>query len=136
MVFVVLSSTQKIIVSPSSSISVVNAGPVGPSGIQGDPGNSGVQGEQGVQGVIGPQGVQGIPGSGINSTTPFPILIPLDEWILVHNYGYHPQIHIEDSTGRSVHGAVDYPDNNTVLLLNCCCGILERLQLLHWKFMS
>lgn len=61
----VFSRVQRIIIESHTSVSIVNAGPIGPRGLQGlvgpkgDQGIQGLQGDQGIQGLVGPQGVAG-----------------------------------------------------------------------------
>lgn len=40
---------------------------------------------------------------------------PSDTWTVVHNLNGHPDVRIEDAEGP-IGGAVDYPDDNTVVI--------------------
>ncbi len=59
----VLSRTQRVIVLPNTSVSIVKEGPTGLTGLQGIQGDQGLPGIQGDQGLPGIQGDQGLPGS-------------------------------------------------------------------------
>lgn len=58
----VLSRTQRVVVLPNTSVSIVKVGPtgpIGPIGVQGPPGPQGTIGPEGPTGPIGPTGPQG-----------------------------------------------------------------------------
>jgi hypothetical protein len=43
-------------------------------------------------------------------------LVPSTEWEIDHNLGLHPNVHVEDSSGRLVFGAVDYESNARLVI--------------------
>ncbi len=117
----VVSRTQRIIVSPPSSVSVslrgnnqqsinarpnasvsiVNAGPIGP------------EGAQGIQGI---QGLQGRSGTG-TETYIHNQMTPVSEWIIIHSMGSYPSVTIVDSAGSVVVGDVVYTSSEELRVL-------------------
>ena len=38
------------------------------------------------------------------------------EWVIDHNLGFHPTVHVEDSSGRLMHGAIEYQSNARLVI--------------------
>jgi hypothetical protein len=74
----VLSRTQRIIVLPNTSVSIVKEGPQGPQGLVGPKGLVGPQGIVGPQGVVGPNGPTG-PTGDIGLTGPQGLVGPIGD---------------------------------------------------------
>lgn len=103
----------------SEEVAILTAGVQGPEGIEGPDGPQGIQGdvgEAGEDGTDGEDGEQGPAGTGGAASTAYGILTPSNTWTVVHNLGYRPQLHVEDSSGRVVHGQVEHVSNTTVVI--------------------
>lgn len=66
----------------------------------------------GPQGVPGPTGPVGPVGGAYEHTQ----AVAADVWTIVHNLGYRPNVHIQDTLGRDVVGDVSHTDINTMVL--------------------
>lgn len=110
----VVSRTQKIVVYPDRSISIVSAGPVGPAGPIGLTGEQGEPGPQGEQGPQGPQGETGPPGPSGGETYIHTQGMSSDTWLINHNLSRWPSVEVVDSAGSLVIGSVRYIDINTI----------------------
>ncbi len=103
----VVAKVQHIVVRQGVSVSVVNAGPVGPGGPRG------LIGVEGPPGEVGPSGP---PGSGVSAFV-FKQEIPSETWTVIHTLGYRPAgIVVEDTGGSEVEGDVTFLDVNTLVL--------------------
>lgn len=103
----VVSKSQLIVVEPpSSTISIIAAGPEGPSG------------PEGVPGPIGPQGPPGVGGGDPGAVSYRHVQSSASTvWTIVHSLPFRPNVSAVDSTFREIiPGAVDYPDGITVRL--------------------
>lgn len=76
-------------------------------------GGIGPQGPQGVPGVPGPTGPQGAPGAGYT----FYQATPSDDWYIVHNLGFYPDVSITDSAGYQGWGDVVNVDSTRLHVL-------------------
>lgn len=57
-----------------------------------------------------------IGGSGGSTTVPFFQTIPSNAWAINHNLGRFPSVTIVDSAGTQMYGAVEYIDDNNILI--------------------
>lgn len=78
-------------------------------------GIAGPQGIQGPTGAQGPQGPQG-PAGGESGSYTHTQATPSAVWTIVHNLGYRPSVHIEDTTGRDVEGEIAHTNANELVL--------------------
>lgn len=85
----VVSRTQRIVVGPNRSVSVVNAGPPGPPGPTGPPGASAL-------------GVE------------FQQATPSLTWNITHNLGRKPSVSILDAAGNELLADVQHVSNNAI----------------------
>lgn len=69
-------------------------------------------------GIAGPQGIQGPAGAAgaVGGAYLHTQGVAADVWTIVHNLGYRPNVHIQDSLGRDVTAEVSHTDLNTMVL--------------------
>jgi hypothetical protein len=70
-------------------------------------------GQQGPSGPLGPVGPRGVPGGGVYT---FEQNIPSAVWVIVHGFGTILPVTVLDSSGQTVEGDVEYPDENTAIV--------------------
>lgn len=74
---------------------------------------------EGVPGIPGPPGPPGAPGSGAGGgdvSFTFDQITPSDLWIITHDLGFRPNIHVSDTAGSEVEGAVAHISMMTAVL--------------------
>ncbi len=87
-------------------IEMFTGGVTGPEGVPGPPGDPGPQGNPGPVGPVGPFAPV------FEQTFASPLL----DWVVVHNMNVFPVVDTYDSTSQEVHGTVETPDKNTVIV--------------------
>lgn len=91
-------------------------GPPGPPGPEGAEGPKGDPGPIGAMGPPGPMGPQGPPGSAATLGHVHAQGVPAQQWMIVHNLGFYPNVTVIDSTGETVEGDIT-PVNEFALTL-------------------
>lgn len=104
----VFSRTQRIIVNSPSSVSIINAGPIGPPGFGSE--GSGIPGPPGPPGEPGPPGVAGYT-AWVHDQP-----VASDTWVIIHNLGIFINVTSVDTAGTVIHGAVKYDSNNQLTI--------------------
>jgi len=72
-------------------------------------GTSGPQGPQGPQGPAGSIDVSDMSHIHLQS-------VPSNQWTIVHNLSFYPNITVVDSSGNVVEGSCSYQDANTIII--------------------